>query len=83
MVQTQGGAHTKRCIATTRGMLMKGEVQGLASTLSVASWCVGRVSSRTWESARVGGAHITWCIQVVRRQGGAHTRRFVATVGVM
>ena len=88
-MHTQDGAYPWRCTNKAhynhrKSQVIETEVRGLASVSSVASWCVARAGSCMWDRARVGGAHITWCIhKVVQTQGTAHTRQFVATAGLM
>ena len=75
MVHTQGGVWPRQESCNLRG------VQGLALVLSEVS----RLSSEaSGSNGRFGGPHTTRCIhKVVHTQGGANTRRFVATAGVL
>ena len=65
MVHTQAGANTRGSThksayshRTTHVIEGGGGVRLVAPTLSVACRSVGRVGSCTWDSTRVGSAHI-------------------------
>ena len=79
-VHTQGGAHTRRSVATAGVLLFKG-VQGLAPALSEAS----RGAQCAWEGLVVhtqGGAYTRRCTyKAVHTQGGARTRQCIHKAG--
>ena len=82
-VQTQGGAHTRRSVATTGVLFFKG-VRWLAPALSKGSHLLSEASSGAqcvWERLAVhiqGGAYARRCThEAPHRQGGGCTRQCI------
>ena len=73
VVHTQGGAHTRRSVATAGVLLFKGGCLCWPPRGAKRAEARGGLAVHTQ-----GGAYTRWCTQ-----GNAHTRRYAATAGVL